>query len=277
MLRLSMPALLLALAGCATKPPANPDNLCEIFREKPKWHEAALKMQQRWGAPVQVPMAMMYQESSFKHDALPPRYYFLGFIPWGRVSSAYGYAQAKDETWADYKREAGGWGASRDDFADALDFMGWYIQKSQRVNGVSKWDAYGQYLNYHEGWGGYRNRSYDHWFWATVQAVSGVYLCWALSGLMMKIDWLGKAMTYIGQSTLILLIFHGEIQHKTFNLLVHLGLSEPAAASVALVISVIVSLLIGEVIKRVALLRALYFPFPVRKKAAAVQGGGEAR
>ncbi|HHW1563423.1 hypothetical protein ACIPM3_05570, partial [Pseudomonas aeruginosa] len=57
MLRLSMPALLLALAGCATKPPANPDNLCEIFREKPKWHEAALKMQQRWGAPVQVPMA----------------------------------------------------------------------------------------------------------------------------------------------------------------------------------------------------------------------------
>lgn len=94
-------------------------------------------MQQRWGAPVQVPMAMMYQESSFKHDALPPRYYFLGFIPWGRVSSAYGYAQAKDETWADYKREAGGWGASRDDFADALDFMGWYIQKSQRVNGVS--------------------------------------------------------------------------------------------------------------------------------------------
>lgn len=112
MLRLSMPALLLALAGCATKPPANPDNLCEIFREKPKWHEAALKMQQRWGAPVQVPMAMMYQESSFKHDALPPRYYFLGFIPWGRVSSAYGYAQAKDETWADYKREAGGWGAA---------------------------------------------------------------------------------------------------------------------------------------------------------------------
>ena len=31
-------------------------------------------------------------------------------------------------------------------------------------------------------------------------------------------------------------------------------------------ISVIVSLLIGEVIKRVALLRALYFPFPVRKR-----------
>lgn len=29
-------------------------------------------------------------------------------------------------------------------------------------------------------------RRYDHWFWATVQAVSGVYLCWALSGLLKK-------------------------------------------------------------------------------------------
>ncbi|MNX55335.1 hypothetical protein D3C86_860940 [compost metagenome] len=122
-------------------------------------------MQKKWGAPVPVPMAMMYQESSFKQDAVPPRYYFLGIIPWGRVSSAYGYAQAKDETWADYKKDAGGWGSSRDDFADALDFMGWYMSKTQRINGISKWDAYGQYLNYHEGWTGYRNRSYDRKAW----------------------------------------------------------------------------------------------------------------
>ncbi|ARP77399.1 hypothetical protein [Bordetella genomosp. 6] len=157
---------LLALAGCAsTRPPADPENICAIFREKPSWHDAALDVQKKWGAPVNVPIAMMYQESSFRHDALPPRYYFLGFIPWGRVSSAYGYAQAKDETWADYKREAGGWLASRDNFSDALDFMGWYMSKTQRINGVSKWDAYGQYLNYHEGWTGYRNRSYDRKAW----------------------------------------------------------------------------------------------------------------
>src|SRR3546814_15996427 len=53
----------------------------------------------------------------------------------------------------------------RSDFDDALDFMGWYISKTQRINGVSKWDAYGQYLNYHEGWTGYRNRSYAHTAW----------------------------------------------------------------------------------------------------------------
>src|SRR3546814_7629336 len=43
--------------------------------------------------------------------------------------------------------------------------MGLYISKTQRINGVSKWDAYGQYLNYHEGWTGYRNRSYAHKAW----------------------------------------------------------------------------------------------------------------
>jgi hypothetical protein len=171
--RVWMLVLLGMMAGCSTKPPANPYNLCEIFREKPDWHEAALDMQKRWGAPVQVPMAMMYQESSFKHDAIPPRYYFLGFIPWGRVSTAYGYAQAKTDTWADYKREAGRWSADRDDFADAIDFMGWFMAKTRKVNGVSLWDAYGQYLNYHEGWGGYRNRSYDAkpWLKTTSQKV----------------------------------------------------------------------------------------------------------
>ncbi len=155
----------LVLAGCATVPPSSPENLCQIFREKPDWHRAALAAEKKWGVPPQVPMAMMYQESGFRHDARPPRYYFLGFIPWGRVSSAYGYAQAKDETWADYKREAGGRFASRSNFSDSLDFMGWYISKSQRLNGVSKWDAYGQYLNYHEGWSGYRNRSFERKGW----------------------------------------------------------------------------------------------------------------
>ena len=151
--------LFMLLAGCASTPPDNPENICEIFREKPSWHRAAVKTQEKWGVPPQVTLSVVYQESSFKHDALPPRNYILWVIPWGRVSSAYGYAQAKDETWEDYKNEAGGWFASRDNFADSLDFMGWYMSKSQRLNGTSKWDAYGQYLNYHEGWTGYRNRS----------------------------------------------------------------------------------------------------------------------
>jgi len=123
-------------------------------------------MRDKWGVPIHVPMAMMYQESSFKSDALPPRdYIFFGLIPWGRVSSAYGYSQAKTPTWSDYIRETGNRGADRDDFDDAIDFMGWFISKTHKVNGISKWDAYAQYLNYHEGWGGYRRKTYNKKAW----------------------------------------------------------------------------------------------------------------
>lgn len=157
--------VLLLLGGCATAPPGNPENICSIFDENPSWHRAAKKTQKKWGVPPQIAMAIMYQESGFKHDAIPPRRYILGFIPWGRVSSAYGYAQAKDGTWSDYKSEAGGWFSSRSNFADSIDFMGWYMDKTQKLNGTSKWDAYGQYLNYHEGWYGYRRRTYDNKAW----------------------------------------------------------------------------------------------------------------
>ncbi len=148
------------LAGCSTAPPQKPDDLCEVFFEKRDWYDAANRMSEKYGVPIQVPMAMMYQESSFKHDAKPPRDYILWVIPWGRVSSAYGYSQAKTPTWSDYQRETGNSWASRDDFDDAIDFMGWFVTKSAKVNGVSKWDAYAQYLNYHEGWGGYRRQTY---------------------------------------------------------------------------------------------------------------------
>ncbi|MBT1443354.1 hypothetical protein KJI95_02265 [Shewanella sp. JM162201] len=157
--------LALLLGGCATSPPQNPDNICSIFKEHDDWHDAALETQKKWGVPVHVPLAMMYQESSFKHDAAPPMEYFLGFIPTGRASDAYGYAQAKNATWDDYQRETGNSWASRSDFDDAIDFMGWYINKTNRVNRVSKWDAKAQYLNYHEGWGGYRRGTYKSKKW----------------------------------------------------------------------------------------------------------------
>jgi hypothetical protein len=156
---------LLAAGGCATLPPEQPEDICEIFREKSDWYDAAQDSTDRWGTPVFVKMAMMYQESSFKADAQPPMQYFLGFIPTGRASTAYGYAQAKDETWEDYQRETGSSWADRDNFADAIDFMGWYTSKTQKVNGVSKWDAYNQYLNYHEGWGGFRQGTYQQKAW----------------------------------------------------------------------------------------------------------------
>lgn len=154
----------LFLTACATPPPKNPDNICAIFFEHRDWYDSSKDMKEAWGTPIHVPLAMMYQESSFKHDAQPPMQYFW-FIPIGRASDAYGYAQAKTMTWDDYQRETGNSWADRDDFADAIDFMGWFTAKTYKINGVSKWDAYGQYLNYHEGWGGYKHKSYKKKPW----------------------------------------------------------------------------------------------------------------
>ena len=162
-----LPALgfVLLLSGCSNAPPRQPDNICSIFEENKDWYGAALDMNERWGTPVYVPMAIIYQESGFRHDARPPMRWFLGLIPYGRASSAYGYSQAKTTTWSDYERETGNGWSSREDFSDAIDFVGWYTHKTQRINGVSKWDARGQYLAYHEGWGGYSSGSYRNKAW----------------------------------------------------------------------------------------------------------------
>ncbi len=152
------------LTACAVPPPKNPENICDIFFEHRGWYTAAKDMNIKWGTPIHVPMAIMYQESSFRHNAAPAMRYFW-FIPIGRASDAYGYAQAKNATWNDYKRETDSHWNDRDDFADAIDFMGWFTAKTYKLNGVSKWDAYKQYLNYHEGWGGYRNKSYKKKAW----------------------------------------------------------------------------------------------------------------
>lgn len=153
------------LTGCTTTLPRHPDNLCAIFKEQHHWYQAAKKARKKWGVPVHVPLAIMYQESAFKAKAAPPMRYFLGFIPYGRASSAYGYAQVKTLTWDDYRRETEHSWSSRANFADSIDFIGWYMNKSNRLNGTSKWDPYNQYLNYHEGWGGFRQQSYQHKKW----------------------------------------------------------------------------------------------------------------
>jgi len=162
---LSALVLCALLPACATAPPSNPDNACQIFEERPKWYRAVREAEKTWGVPVQVQLAIIRQESGFHHDAKAPRASFVGVpLPW-RQSSAYGYAQAKDETWDWYRAKTGHRGADRDDFADAADFIGWYADVSRRKLGISKWDTYNQYLAYHEGHGGWSRHTYKGKSW----------------------------------------------------------------------------------------------------------------
>lgn len=148
------------VGGCATPPPQDPDNLCSVFRENRDWYFDAAKAQKRWGVPISVSMSFTARESSFVHDAKPPRGRLLWVVPWKRPSSAYGYAQATDETWRDYQKATGRNRADRDDFGDSLDFIGWYNYTSYKRLGISRNDPYRLYLAYHEGRGGYARGTY---------------------------------------------------------------------------------------------------------------------
>lgn len=159
------PFLLLSLFSCSTYQPSNTNSVCDIFYGETDWYEAARDSQHQWGTPVHVLMAIMHQESRFVADAQPERDWFLGIIPLPRDSSAYGYAQAQDPAWQEYTSQTGNSGADRDDFEDAIDFIGWYTHGSHKRLKLSKWDVYGQYLAYHEGRGGYERKTYQSKPW----------------------------------------------------------------------------------------------------------------
>ncbi len=168
-MRLNSKTLLLAAvllaAGCTTAPPEQQDNLCDIFEEKSGWYKQARKSERRWGSPIPVMMAFIHQESSFRARAKPPRKKILWVIPGPRPASAKGYSQATNETWSAYKKSTGRWTADRNDFADAIDFVGWYNDQSNKKVRIKKDDAYNLYLAYHEGHGGYAKRSYRNKKW----------------------------------------------------------------------------------------------------------------
>ncbi|WP_417250248.1 lytic transglycosylase [Celeribacter sp.] len=161
-------ALLVFVAACGSgnfSAPRNLDNACAIVAQRPAYLRAMKSTESKWGIPVSVQMATIYQESKFIGNARTPYRFSLGVIPMGRQSSAYGYAQALDATWDEYRNEEGGWGAKRDRIRDATDFMGWYMNQSHEDLGIPKDDARLQYLAYHEGRTGFARGSYKSKSW----------------------------------------------------------------------------------------------------------------
>ncbi len=175
LLRVAIVSLLLLLTGCVTSPPSDVSNICSMFREKSGWYGDAEDAADKWGSPIPVLMAIMHQESRFRATAKPPRKKILWVIPGPRPSSSYGYTQALEETWDVYIRDSGNYGADRDDFEDAVDFVGWYNHQSKKRSGIRKDDAYNLYLAYHEGHGGFNKRSFRNkaWLKKVAKKVSG--------------------------------------------------------------------------------------------------------
>ena len=151
--------------GGTSKAPRNLDNACSIIKQNPSWLRAMQKTERKWGVPVAVQMATIYQESKFIGNARTPIRYKAGVLPVGRQSSAYGYAQAIDSTWEWYQRDEGGRRAKRDRFDDATDFIGWYFNESRERLGLSPRDARRQYLAYHDGHTGYKRGTYRGKAW----------------------------------------------------------------------------------------------------------------
>lgn len=163
-LKVSFLFAFLFLGGCASQP-KNTDNICKIFKEKGNWYGKATKAAKRWDSNVPMMMAIMHQESRFVRNAKPPREKILWVLPGPRASSAYGYAQAKNDTWEWYQKNTGEWAANRHDFGDAIDFVAWYNKQSRSLSKIGRNDAYNHYLAYHEGQGGFNKRSYNKKTW----------------------------------------------------------------------------------------------------------------
>jgi hypothetical protein len=168
MRRLLQIAGLLLLAACGGygsgeirgSAPRDLDNACRILDQRPGYFRAFRAAERRWGVPVHVQMATIYQESKFISDARTPLRFALGVVPVGRQSSAFGYSQALDGTWEEYLQKEGIRRARRNDIRDATNFMGWYMVQTQRELGIPLTDARNQYLAYHDGRAGYRRGSY---------------------------------------------------------------------------------------------------------------------
>ncbi len=153
--------LILLLISACSSIPKNTQNSCAIFEERYLWYKHARASYKKWGAPIYIQLAFIKKESDFNWLAKPPRVKLFKVIPFKRPSSSFGYSQAVEGTWRQYKRETGNKLATRARFKDSVDFIGWYVNKTTTLLKIPKNDAYRQYLAYYKGWGDYKNYSKD--------------------------------------------------------------------------------------------------------------------
>ena len=153
---------LFLLASCSliTSKKMSQSDACSILDAKRSWKRAINKTTQRWNVSPGLQLSFILTESNFRPRAKTDRTYIFGFLPSGRLSSAYGYAQAIDATWETYQRKSGNRLSSRTDFADSVDFIGWYTNETTKKLNIPKSDVFNQYLAYHQGHAGFKRGHY---------------------------------------------------------------------------------------------------------------------
>jgi hypothetical protein len=149
--------ILFFLISACSSIPKNTSNSCSIFSERYLWYKHTKKVEQKWGTPIYIQLAIIKMESDFDWLAKPPRQKIFKVIPFKRPSSSFGYSQAVKGTWEQYKKETNNKLATRARFKDSVDFIGWYTNKTESILKIPKTNAFKQYIAYHEGWGNYKN------------------------------------------------------------------------------------------------------------------------
>ena len=147
------------IASCSSVP-KYPNNACKIFGERYLWYKHIKKSSQTYSVPVHIILAFVNKESGFNRWAKPKRTKLFKVVPYKRLSSSLGYSQAIKKTWELYKKETDNPLALRTRFKDSVMFIGWYINKTNKINKIPLSDSYRQYLNYYLGWGDYAKKTY---------------------------------------------------------------------------------------------------------------------
>ena len=151
---------ILFFAVSCSSVPKYPQNACKIFGENYLWYKSTKKSSETYGAPIYIILAFINKESGFNRWAKPKRTKLYKVIPYKRQSSSFGYSQAVKKTWELYKRETNNPLAIRTRFKDSAMFIGWYMNKTKKINKIPLNDSYRQYLNYYLGWGNYTKKTY---------------------------------------------------------------------------------------------------------------------
>tara|TARA_Y100001970_G_C14158809_1_gene817270 strand:- start:195 stop:809 length:615 start_codon:yes stop_codon:yes gene_type:complete len=151
--------IFLFIASCSSVP-KYPGNACKIFGQNYLWYKSAKKSSNVYEVPIHIILAFVNKESGFNRWAKPKRTKLFKIVPYKRPSSSFGYSQAVKKTWEMYKTETNNPLALRTRFKDSVMFIGWYINKTNKINKIPKNDSYRQYLNYYLGWGNYSKKVY---------------------------------------------------------------------------------------------------------------------